>query len=90
MNWDYGPGAGIADQLREYGLLVADRHGAYEPPPQFRQRVHRLDVPEEDTRISATEVRERIAAGAPWEHLVPETVIDEVRRLYGGGIQPQK
>jgi len=90
VNWDYGPGAGIADQLREYGLLVADRHGAYEPLPQFRHRVRRLDVPEEATRISATQVRERIADGAPWEHLVPENVVDEVRRLYGGRIQPKK
>ena len=43
VNWDYGAGAGIADQLREYGLLVADRHGRYEPPPQLLHRVRRLE-----------------------------------------------
>ena len=82
---EIGSGAGaavIADQLREYGLLVADRHGRYEPPPRLLHRVRRLDVPEEATRISATQVRERIAAGVPWEHLVPETVVNDIRHLY--------
>jgi len=35
--------------------------------------------------ISATEVRRRIAEGQAWRGLVPETIADEVERLYCAG-----
>jgi nicotinic acid mononucleotide adenylyltransferase len=33
--------------------------------------------------LSSTEVRERIMQGEPWEHLVPETIVERVRAIYG-------
>jgi nicotinic acid mononucleotide adenylyltransferase len=32
--------------------------------------------------VSSTEVRERIARGEPWEHLVPEKIRARVREIY--------
>jgi nicotinate-nucleotide adenylyltransferase len=80
--WDYQDAPGIVEQLREYGLLVADRQGTYEPPAPLRASVRRLPMAEDWGEVSATAVRERIARGDRWEHLVPEPLADEIRRLY--------
>jgi len=80
--WDYGAPGAFARQLEEYSLLVADRDGTYEPPPQFRGRVRRLPLAENLSGVSATEVRSRIARGEPWEHLVPEAIVGLVREIY--------
>jgi nicotinic acid mononucleotide adenylyltransferase len=63
-------------------LLVAARHGEYEPPPEIRDRVHALEVPADVGLISATEVRDRLRRGAPWEHLVPGEIVPLVREIY--------
>jgi nicotinate-nucleotide adenylyltransferase len=82
VSWDYGDGPAIDEQLGEFGLLVADRSGPFVPPPSLQNRVRRLPFPDLWSSVSATEVRRRIAAGEPWEHLVPEPVIPDIRRLY--------
>jgi len=82
VNWDYGSPGAFTEQLREYQLLVAPRNGPYEPPPEMREWIHALELPENCDGVSATAVRERIAAGQPWEHLVPEAIADMVKRLY--------
>jgi nicotinic acid mononucleotide adenylyltransferase len=69
--------------LGEFGLLVADRGGRYEPPPDLAERIRRLPLPGDYSEISATEVRNRIRAGRPWEHLVPEPIVELVRTIYG-------
>jgi nicotinate-nucleotide adenylyltransferase len=84
VNWDYGRAGAIAEQVREYQLLVAARRGRYEPPSELRERIHPLPVEEGYDEISATEVRERIRRGQPWEHLVPEAVVALARELYAG------
>ena len=68
--------------LDHFELLVAARHGEYEPPAEIRDRVHALEVPREIGVISATEVRDRLRRGAPWEHLVPAEIVPLVRRIY--------
>ncbi|MGE5567447.1 MAG: nicotinate-nicotinamide nucleotide adenylyltransferase [Rhodospirillales bacterium] len=83
VNWDYGRPDAFLEQLREYQLLVAPRKGAYEPPPEMRERIHTLAVPAECDEISATEVRRRIRSGEAWEHLVPEEIAGLVREIYG-------
>jgi len=85
IRWDYGRPGAIREQLGEYQLLVARRGGQYEPPPELRGRIHPLPLEAGCDEVSATEVRERIRAGQPWEHLVPERVVALVRRVYGGG-----
>lgn len=83
-NWDYGRPGAFLEQLREYRLLVAPRQGLYAPPPELRSRVRALTPGEDCEELSATAVRERIARGEPWEHLVPEPIVEIVRGLYAG------
>lgn len=82
MTWDYGPGAGPFAMLEEFGILVAQRQGVYVPPPEAAHRVRPLEIGAEWDEVSATEIRRRIAADEPWEHLVPEAAIALVRELY--------
>ena len=80
IHWDYGHPGAIREQLAEYQLLVARREGEYQPPPELRDRIHPLVV--EEDWVSATEVRDRIRRGEPWEHLVPPAVAPLVRQFY--------
>ena len=84
LNWDYGRPGAFADQLKEFELLVASRKGAFAIPEDLRGRIGHLEVSGECDEVSATEVRERIRRGEPWEHLVPEEIVPLVRELYGG------
>jgi nicotinate-nucleotide adenylyltransferase len=79
--WDYGRPGAFADMLREFDLLVAPRDGAYDPPAEFSGAVKCLNVASVDA-VSATEVRERIARGDPWEHLVPPAIRAQALRIY--------
>ena len=79
VNWDYGSGEGIRKQLEFFSLLVASRGGAYEPPPEIRDRVRSVALPAEVEQISSTEVRRRIQAGEPWEGLVPARIVPMIR-----------
>ena len=80
--WDYGEPDAFRRMLDHFELLVAARHGEYEPPAEIRDRVHALEVPREIGVISATEVRDRLRRGAPWEHLVPGEIVPLVREIY--------
>lgn len=72
VNWDYGGGPAIGEQLEEFELLVAPRGGPYEPPPALAARIHRLELPGGWEDVSSTEVRRRHARGESWRELVPE------------------
>lgn len=82
VNWDYGEPGAFRKQLDEFGLLVADRGGCYAPPKRFQDRILRLETAADYADISATEVRERIARGERWEHLVPESAVELIREVY--------
>lgn len=82
VNWDYGQPGEFGKMLDEFGLLVADRGGAYQPPFEMRDRIRRLPVAQDYNEVSATEVRNRIAQGVPWEHLVPEGIAEMIRAIY--------
>jgi nicotinate-nucleotide adenylyltransferase len=84
IEWDYGEAGAIEKMLAEFSILVAEREGIYEAPAHLRHRVHRLDLDQYFSGISSTEVRRRIAAGEPWEHLVPPSITAHVRKLYAG------
>lgn len=86
VNWDYGPGAGFRSQLEHFDLLVAPRDGDYQAPPEIAPHVHRLDLAPEFQAQSSTEVRRKMAAGEPWEHLVPPAVAAILRTA---GTDPQ-
>jgi nicotinate-nucleotide adenylyltransferase len=80
LEWDYGAGAPVGEQLREFQLLVADRAGRFQAPPELGDRIHPLAM--EADWISATAVRERMRSGQPWEELVPEAIVELARRAY--------
>lgn len=73
-NWDYGSGTPFADQLREFRMLVAPRNGPYDVPPEYTGRIHNLDLPPNLELCSSSAVRDAIAVGQRWEHLVPPVV----------------
>ncbi|MBI3471454.1 MAG: nicotinate-nicotinamide nucleotide adenylyltransferase [Candidatus Solibacter usitatus] len=75
VDWDYGPHASFREQLDYFQLLVAPRNGNFEPPAAIAHRVHVLPIPEAAQQISSTEVRRRMQAGEPWEHLVPPATV---------------
>lgn len=82
VGWDYGVGAGLAEQLQEYELLVAARSGDFETPMGYRTRIHALPLVSDMGHISASEVRRRIESGEEWKPLVPEAIREQVRLLY--------
>jgi len=82
VGWDYGRPDALAGMLREFDLLVAGRDGTYEVPGEIASSVRLLEVNGLAT-ISAPEVRERIARGAAWEHLVPVAAVECARHIYG-------
>ncbi|MBK5291377.1 MAG: adenylyltransferase/cytidyltransferase family protein [Acidobacteriia bacterium] len=82
IHWDYREEISLPDQLKEFGLLVASRLGAYAPPDRLRDRIRTLPLPEDYDQISATLIRRRIRAGETWEHLVPDASRELVRRHY--------
>lgn len=82
VGWDYGPSGSIERLLDEFQLLVAARGGEYLPPAHLSDRVGVLALDQSLDEVSSTEVRRRIAAGKPWEHLVPAAIVDLVGRLY--------
>jgi len=81
-DWNYGTPDAFPAMLREFHLLVASRGGEYAVPPGFTHAIQRLELEGEFDHVSASEVRQRIASGGAWEHLVPQAVRDGVRRLY--------
>ncbi|MGA2268478.1 MAG: hypothetical protein ABSH44_08425 [Bryobacteraceae bacterium] len=80
--WDYGRPGAFAAMLREFDLLVAARGGQYESPDELRAAIRPLELTGEFDHVSATEVRQRIASGQPWEHMVPPAVRRRVREIY--------
>jgi len=59
-------------------LLVVPRPGPFRPaPPDLEE--HYDVLPFRETALSSTEVRERILAGQPFEHLVPPAVAKAIR-----------
>jgi len=82
LGWDYGRAGVVGEMLHEFELLVAPRGGHFEAPAAYRDRIHTLAIAGGHELVSSTEVRERIARGEPWEHLVPEEIRARVREIY--------
>jgi nicotinate-nucleotide adenylyltransferase len=82
LHWDYGRAGVVEEMLSEFELLVAPRGGHFSRPAEYRHRIHALQVRGGHEEVSSTEVRERIARGEPWEHLVPEKIRERVREIY--------
>ena len=82
IDWDYGDAGFCTAMLRQFDLLVAARRGAYSPPAHLAHAIRAVELAGEFDHVSATEIRERIARGESWEHLVPEGVRELAREIY--------
>lgn len=84
VNWDYGDGPPFREQLREFTMLVAPREGDYEPPADYKERIQPIRLPASYDEVSASAVRQAVAAGRPWRHLAPVAVAEyiETHGLY--------
>jgi nicotinate-nucleotide adenylyltransferase len=82
LTWDYGKAGAVEQMLKEFGLLVASRQGEFMPPENLRSRIRPLPLAGDFDDHSSTEVRRRVVTGEPWEHLVPEAIVDMVRQIY--------
>jgi nicotinate-nucleotide adenylyltransferase len=84
IGWKYAREEMLAEMFEQFSLLVARRQGEYVAPRHLASQIRCLEIEEEWDAVSATEVRERIAAGSNWRDLVPPCISDEVLRVYGG------
>jgi nicotinate-nucleotide adenylyltransferase len=82
LNWDYGQPDAVQRMLKDFEMLVAPRAGYFQPPDEMQGRIRSLAVDGGLSAISATEVRERVRLGQPWEHLVPAKIISMIRKIY--------
>jgi nicotinate-nucleotide adenylyltransferase len=85
LTWKYALPHTAESMLNEFSLLVASRQGDFNAPPHLAARIRSLPLPPEFDADSSTEVRRRIAAREPWEHLVPDSIVPLVRRIYTTG-----
>jgi len=83
LNWDYGQPGAFHRMLQDFEMLVAPRSGAFHPPDEMRRRIRSLPVDGSISAISATDVRQRVRCGEPWEHLVPDEIVSMVGKIYG-------
>jgi nicotinate (nicotinamide) nucleotide adenylyltransferase len=82
LGWDYGRTGVVEEMFAEFELLVAPRGGDFSPPGRFEHRIRVLPIGAGHQEVSSTQVRERIARGEPWEHLVPDKIRGRVREIY--------
>ncbi len=82
LGWNYDHPDAVDRMLRQFRLLVASRGGQFEPPEHLRHAIVPLRVTDDVDSISSTEVRRRIAAREPWQHLVPQSIEALVREIY--------
>lgn len=82
VGWDYGASDAFRRMIARFELLVAPREGHYQPPADIQDRIQALQLEEDIGFISATDVRERLRRGEPWEHLVPAEIVPLVRAIY--------
>jgi nicotinate (nicotinamide) nucleotide adenylyltransferase len=84
VGWKYEREEMLTEMFEQFSLLVARRQGEYVAPQHLASRIRCLDIDDAWNAVSATEVRERIAAGLDCRDLVPSGIAAEVLRLYGG------
>lgn len=82
LTWDYGRPDVAKEMLQDFELLVAPRGGPFLPPAGLEHRIHPLEIGGEYCNVSSTEVRDRIARGDRWQHLVPESIVERVKKIY--------
>ena len=83
VGWKYEREEMLAEMFDQFSLLVARRQGEYAPPEHLASRIGCLDIEAGWDEVSASQVREKIAAGIDCRDLLPPAIVDEVMRVYG-------
>ncbi|WP_155121600.1 hypothetical protein [Bryobacter aggregatus] len=88
FEWDYGEGEDwkgeyLKTHLQHTPLLSLRRQDQWVVPLEYQDSIRWLETATAHREVSSTQVRDRIASGLDWEHLVPPAIIPEVSRLYG-------
>jgi nicotinic acid mononucleotide adenylyltransferase len=83
--WNYEQPGVFDAMVDRYPLLVAGRDGDYLPHARHAERVIRIPMSAQFNEVSSTEVRNRIASGKPWRHLLPDVIEDLAGKVYGPG-----
>jgi nicotinate-nucleotide adenylyltransferase len=84
VEWNYGRPGAFRQMLDEFELLVAARQGSFQIPGGMESRIRLIQIAGEFEELSASMIRARIGRGEPWEHLVPPSIVPQVRELYAG------
>ncbi|NDJ09600.1 MAG: hypothetical protein EBY17_00180 [Acidobacteriia bacterium] len=87
--WDYGRPGVFEEMLAAHPLLVASRQGEYTAASHLASRVIPLQLEADFNDVSSSEVRRRVEMKEAWQHLVPETLVPEVARLYSAGVSAE-
>lgn len=80
--WDYGAPGVFEEMLRKFRLLVAARHGEYEPAGHHSSRILKLPMDATWDDVSSSEVRRRIETREDWRNLVPPDLARMIEQLY--------
>lgn len=88
VEWEYGEVGAIERMLAEFRLLVAARQGEYRAPERLAHRIEAIEFGMEWNDVSATEIRERIRRGLPFDHLTPVAIVDMAAEIYGKEARP--
>lgn len=82
IHWDYGEPGAFLRMLEQFEMLVAARGARFLPPPEMAHRIHLIEVADQITDVSASEVRRRVRLGEPWQNLVPAEIVPLVAKIY--------
>lgn len=82
LHWPYSKEGALESLFSLAKLWVYDRQGAFTVPEAFREAIVPFQFEERLQRLSATEIRRRIAAGEDWRELVPPPIHGDVERIY--------
>jgi nicotinate (nicotinamide) nucleotide adenylyltransferase len=80
--WNYATPGTFEEMLLRYRLLVAARHGEYEPARHHSSRILKLPMQATWDDVSSSEVRRRIASGEDWKKFVPPDLAGMIAQLY--------
>ncbi len=78
--WDYGTPGVFEGLVKRHRLLVAARHGEYEPAGHHSDRIIRLTMAADWDEVSSSEVRRRMENGEDWRELVPAAIADIIKQ----------
>lgn len=82
FDWHYAEEGALGKFFSVAALWVFARQGSFQPPCELAERILLFDFDERLQALSSTEVRRRLVAGEEWRSLAPESIHEEIERIY--------